>query len=204
MSPSEKVSQRVRTSYDEIGELYTARRSDLATAESYLEQLVTRLPAGSTVLDIGCGAGVPIDRALLAKGLRVIGIDISPKQIERARELNPAGAYRVGDMLDLQPYEYQVDAVVSFFAIFHVPREHHGSLLRVMRSFLQPEGLLLVTMGASGDEGWDDFFGREMFWSQYDPKQNRRLLEEAGFAVMLDEIDTSGEERHQILFARAI
>jgi cyclopropane fatty-acyl-phospholipid synthase-like methyltransferase len=203
MPQDERVSQRVRASYDQIGELYTAQRSDLATAESYLRELVVRLPAKSTVLDIGCGAGVPIDRALLEEGFRVIGVDLSPKQIERARQLNPAGAYAVRDMLDLRPGDYHVDAVVSFFAIFHVPREHHRSLLKVIRSFLRPDGLLLVTMGASMDEGWDDFFGSTMFWSQYDPGQNHELVENAGFDILLDEIDASAGERHQILLAEA-
>ena len=129
------MNERVRRSYDEIGGQYTAQRSELATAESYLHRLVERLPQDALVLDLGCGAGIPIDRHLLASGFRVIGLDISPKQIERARSLNPRGDYAVRDMVDLQPGEYSVDAVVSFFAIFHVPREHHPSVLRVVRSF---------------------------------------------------------------------
>ena len=106
-------------------------------------------------------------------------------------------------MLELHSGDFKVDAVVSFFAIFHVSREHHASLLSVMRSFLNEDGLLLVTMGASEDEGWDDFLGSEMYWSLYGPEHNRKLTEQAGFAVLLDEIDTSGNERHQILLAKA-
>jgi cyclopropane fatty-acyl-phospholipid synthase-like methyltransferase len=155
------------------------------------------------VLDIGCGAGIPIDRALLELDFRVIGIDISAKQIEQANKLNPDGVYKVRDMLELQPEDFQVNAVVSFYAIVHVPREHHSSLMAVVRSFLPREGLLPITMGASEDEGWDDFFGSEMYWSHYGPGDNRRLVEQAGFAVLLDEIDASSNERHQILLARA-
>jgi hypothetical protein len=59
-------------------------------------------------------------------------------------------------------------------------------------------------MGASEDEGWDDFLGSEMFWSHYQPEHNHQLAVEAGFAVLLDEIDSSENERHQILLARAI
>lgn len=204
MRQNEGISERVRDSYDEIGGSYTAERANLATAASYLGRLIDRLLPGSTVLDIGCGAGVPIDRTLLEAGLKVIGIDISPKQIERARRLNPTGAYAVKGMLDLKPGDYEVDAVVAFFSIFHVPRAHHASLLKVLRSFLRTDGLLLITMGSSEDEGWDDFFGAEMYWSHYGPGQNRLYVEEARFTALVDELDTSAGERHQVLLARAI
>ena len=62
---------------------------------------------------------------------------------------------------------------------------------------------ILITMGAAEDEGWDDFFGAEMFWSHYAPKKNRSLVEAAGFEVILDEIDSSDDERHQVILAIA-
>lgn len=49
----------------------------------------------------------------------------------------------------------------------------------------------------------DDFFGGEMYWSHFGAKENRRLVENAGFKVLLDEIDKTGGEKHQILLAQA-
>lgn len=43
-----------------------------------------------------------------------------------------------------------------------------------------------------------------MFWSHCDSQKNREIVEKAGFEVVLDEIDTSGEEKHQVIIARKI
>ncbi len=155
------------------------------------------------MLDLGCGAGVPVDRYLIARGHRVIGIDISEKQIELACENVRGAEYRVRDMLTVQEGEFRVEAVVSFYAIFHTPREAHPELLAKVNSFLPSGGLVLVTMGASEWEGHEeDFCGVEMFWSHYDAAQNRQLLETSGTEILLDEIDERGGEKHQVLLAR--
>lgn len=56
-------------------------------------------------------------------------------------------------------------------------------------------------MGASEWEGSEDFHGAEMWWSHHGAKKNRELVEQAGFNIILDEIDESGDEKHQILLA---
>jgi SAM-dependent methyltransferase len=149
-----------------------------------------------------CGAGVPISSRIADKGHRVIGVDISPRQIELAKTNVPNGEFMVRDMLDLKQREVEVDAVISFYAIFHTPRESHAALLRVLASFLSEGGLLLVTMGADEWEGGEDFFGAPMWWSHYGPKKNRQIVESSGFDVISDEIDPSDGERHQVIFAR--
>jgi hypothetical protein len=43
-----------------------------------------------------------------------------------------------------------------------------------------------------------------MYWSHYGPEKNRKIIEEAGFEIIFDKIDTSGGEKHQIILARKI
>ena len=81
--------------------------------------LADLLKPGATILDVGCGSGLPVDKYLVEKGYDVIGIDLSAKQIALARQNVPEASYQVKDMVDLRHGEYQVDAVVSFYAIFH-------------------------------------------------------------------------------------
>jgi cyclopropane fatty-acyl-phospholipid synthase-like methyltransferase len=191
----------VREGYDRAAESY-ARTRDQFTSLPYLEQLTIRLRPGATVLDVGCGAGVPIDRYLVDRGYRVFGVDLSERQIELARVNVPKVCYAVQDMTLLVLGTYSVDAIVSFYAIFHTPRDGHAALFRTLHSFLPEGGLLLVTMGSSGWEGVEeDFHGVRMYWSHFDSLTNRRLIEEAGFAVLLDTIDSQSGEQHQVVLA---
>lgn len=135
-------SDLVRKGYNKAAENY-----------KYLDQLIGLLTPEATILDIGCGAGIPIDKYLAEKGFKVIGIDISEKQIELLKQNVPQASFEVKDMSELNEGEYQVDAVVSFYAIFHIPRETQEELFRKINSFLSVGGLILVTMSAGEYEG---------------------------------------------------
>jgi cyclopropane fatty-acyl-phospholipid synthase-like methyltransferase len=194
----------VRQGYNKIAENYLAGRDHFKN-DKYLDRLNTLLAPKSTILDLGCGSGIPIDSDLTGKGHKIIGTDISERQIELARENVPDGDFRIEDMSELRAGAYRVDAVVSFYAIFHTAREKHQDILNKINSFLKKDGFILITMGSSDWEGIEnDFFGGEMYWSHFDAKTNRQLVENAGFKVLLDEIDTAGEERHQVILAQKI
>lgn len=64
------------------------------------------IPAGASVLEIGCGAGELLS---LLKAARKTGIDLSPTQIAAARTRVPEGDFRVqaGEFLDL-PDRYDI------------------------------------------------------------------------------------------------
>jgi SAM-dependent methyltransferase len=189
----------VRAGYDDAAERYAAER-DRFMNEGQLRQFMEYLRPSSTILDVGCGSGVPIASFLTSQGHQVIGIDLSPRQIELARASVPGARFEVRNMLDFGPSEFTVDGIVSFYAIFHTPRERHAALLRTLGTFVGQGSPMLITMGAGKYEAVeDDFHGVEMYWSQYDPVVNRRLVTEAGFRVVTDVIDEAADERHQII-----
>lgn len=191
----------VKKGYDLAAKNYSAAR-DQFKSNKYLEQLTNRLPSGAHILDLGCGSGVPVDRFLADRGFQITGLDISPRQIELAKENVPQGDYRIVDMSTLLPGQFNVDAVVSFYAIFHIDRRQHLRLLQTINSFLPPKGLLLVTLGAEEWEGYEeDFYGAKMWWSHFGADHNNKLIQDAGFNPIISEVDTSGGERHLVVLA---
>lgn len=194
-------TRQIAEGYNKIAADYAADRGTFGS-QKYLTKLRQKLPRGATVLDVGCGDGVPVDRELLAKGFEVVGIDISPVQVARAQKNCPGGEFIVRDMQDLRAGEYQVQAVVSFYAIFHTPRGGHAEILDKFASYLPRGGWLLVTMGDTEWEGTTVFHGAPMWCSQYGAKKNCELVEKAGFRVALNEIDGRGGERHQVIMAQ--
>jgi len=187
--------------YNQIASDYLEIRDRFKTI-SYLRRLAKYLKPGARILDLGCGAGFPVDKFLVDKGFGVIGVDISEEQILLAKENVPLGEFEVKDIEKLKFKEYEVDAVVSFYTIFHIKREKHKLLFKKIASFLPKGGILLVSMGASDWEGIDSFYGVRMFWSHYGQKTNREIIKDAGFEIIFDKIDKSGGERHQVILAR--
>jgi 2-polyprenyl-3-methyl-5-hydroxy-6-metoxy-1,4-benzoquinol methylase len=67
-----------------------------------LNELAHLLPSRAHVLDIGCGAGVPVARDLIARGFKVTGVDASARQIERARCNVPQAHFIRADMTTIE------------------------------------------------------------------------------------------------------
>jgi len=196
-----KLIQQIKTGYNQVALAYAQDRTSLKS-HHYLQQLQQLLKPQSQILDIGCGNGQPVAEFLLKAGHLVTGLDISEVQIALARKNCPRGHFLIKDMAELQKGEYSVDAVVCFYALFHLPRSRHLEMLKIWQSFLTEGGLLLVTMGDKDFEGYHDFYGVKMWSSHFGPSKNIQLLSAAGFKILFETIDTSGREKHQIILAQ--
>jgi SAM-dependent methyltransferase len=78
----------------------------------------TAVGAGTSVLDVGCGAGV-FARAAADRGARVTGIDTDPAAVSRAAREVPEGEFSVGDAQHPPPGPFDVVAAVQL--LMHVP-----------------------------------------------------------------------------------
>ena len=177
----------VRTGYDCIAERYAeasiAGRTEATYYRSFLDRCIDRLPDDARVLDLGCGAGIVA--ADLSSRARILGVDVSLAQLRLARDRVPTGLFVQADMTSVGIRDGSLDAVAAFWSIIHVHRELHAELYRRIHRWLRPGGVLFGTLGSDDnpDERQGDFFGAPMYWSHFDARTNRRLLEEAGFHV---------------------
>ena len=192
----------VRRGYETCARDYVESRNQFQNV-AQLQDLAGRLVIGARILDLGCGSGKPIDAFFLANGFDVTGVDISEEQIRLARQALPSGRFVQGEMTEVDFPPESFEAIVSFYAIFHVPREEHAVLLGKAWSLLRPGGHILVTMGSGEWEGTEeDFHGTKMFWSHYGREKNLQLIQEAGFTLVSEQIDTSGGEEHLVVLAQ--
>jgi ubiquinone/menaquinone biosynthesis C-methylase UbiE len=193
----------VQQGYDAIADRYTrwtvSDESDLRA--TWLAKLAEILAAGSAVLELGCGAGLPVSRAL-AERYHLTGIDISSVQLDRARINVPNGRFVQADMTEAPFRPAAFDAVVALFSITHVPREEHAELLDRMRGLLRPGGYLLANMASSDDPGTieNDWLGTPMFFSGFDADMNRRLIKEAGFDLIESDVIMHEEDGRPVSF----
>lgn len=193
----------VRRSYDQIS--YAYRGDSLPRDRGYfrwLEELVPLVQPGDAVLDLGCGCGVPVAQEL-AQQSAVTGVDISPVQIERARKLVPQGTFICADMAAVEFPPDGFAAIVSFYALIHLPIAEQRPLLARCFNWLQPGGQLMAIVGHSAWTGMeDDWHGAPMVWSHADEATYLRWLDEIGFVVRWARFVPENGGGHTLLLAQ--
>jgi len=188
-------TQIVADGYDAIGETFAAWRERIVgdPRDEWADELVARLQDGARVLELGCGAGSP-ETKRLAQRFAVTGVDISPRQVERARAAVPGTEFVCADFTELELPAASFDAVASFYVFNHVPRELLAPVLASIHGWLVPGGWLLTAFGQSDNPGWTgEWLGAQTFFAGFPPDVNSRLVREAGFAIERDEVVTFEE-----------
>lgn len=192
---SEAHRRTVESGYDFMAKQYLATKDPKdPLALAALEDLASVVPQGAAVLDLGCGAGVPVTRWLADRGFAVTGVDVSARQLDLAMSNVPTATFIKADMIELSFAPETFDAVVAFHSIIHVPRTEHHALLARIRNWLKPGGIFLATMTVTDYEGreedWEGW-GAPMVWSHYDMDTNVAMMREAGFDIQYAEPRTS-------------
>lgn len=105
-------------------------------------------PAGSRVLDVGCGSGR--DMALLhTMGRDAYGIDASEPLLALAQQYHPplTGRLALGTLPDCQvPFDGQFDGVLCSAVLMHVPLAQQPAAIDFVRRCLKPGGSFLYSV----------------------------------------------------------
>jgi cyclopropane fatty-acyl-phospholipid synthase-like methyltransferase len=191
-----------RTYRDDAGEAHAGSEESTAHYRGWAAELRELLPRGARVLDLGCGAGVPMSAELVRLGCEVTGLDISEVQVARARELVPGATFVQADMVTWEPAT-AFDAIVSLYALIHVPLEDQRLLIPRLRAWLVGGGHLLAVVGVGAWTGVERYFGAEMFWDHADPATYLSWFEQAGLSPIWHRFVPEGDHGHTLVLARA-
>ncbi len=170
----------VRRAWDEVAETYAERRDPTGSDAALIDDLLAALPDRPDVLDIGCGDGA---RTLANLPPGSVGLDVSRRGLDLARETVPDARLVHGEMSALPFAAARFDGITAYHAVFHVDRERHPAVYAEFARVLRPGGRLLMTLPGGRFEtvrrGW---MGGRMFFSA--PGRERALdqLRAAGFS----------------------
>ena len=194
----------VREGYDKISRDYRGDTFDFETSGygAFLTEFEPFLKCGDRVLDLGCGCGVPVTQ-YLSSNYTVVGVDISETQIARAQALVPNARFLCADMTEAAFPDASFEAVVSFYAVIHVPLERQFNLFERIAQWLVDRGYLMVTVGHTAWTGTEaDWHGALMYWSHADAAIYRDWLTQTGFEVMAEHFIPEGEGGHALFLAQ--
>lgn len=108
---------------------------------------------GDKVLDLGCGIGITTEYISTLNVSKVIGVDLSPKLIENAREIVKNVEFLVYDITKLELNE-QFDVISLCDVVEHIPRELYSDLFVVIKKHLKENGQVFISIP---DPEYNDF-----------------------------------------------
>ncbi|MBC8494637.1 class I SAM-dependent methyltransferase [archaeon] len=202
---TEKMRDFVKSGYNKgmYSKVYSRDKNEFDTFEKFMcDNLISRLKKDSKILDLGCGIGLPYDKYFCKNKFLIVGVDSSKKHILKARKNVPEGKFLVDDFFSKE-VKGKFDAIVSFYSIFHIPRNEHKKLFVYINSLLKKDGCILITLGVDSMKYVvnENFVGSPMAWSSYNVKKNKQLVQDAGFKIILCAEDYR-TERHLWILAR--
>lgn len=113
-------------------------------ALAWLDREVHELPARGTMIDAGAGNGV-LSARLSPQFQRTIAIEPNRSLCEEFKAACPKAELLTGGILDVQP-DALADFIVCSHVFYYVPRGAWTDYLRRMAGWLQPRGVLAVTV----------------------------------------------------------
>jgi SAM-dependent methyltransferase len=160
-----------------------ARKRSTFFEKTAIDRFAPALPEGGTVLDIGCGAGAPIAKYLLERGLALTGVDSSASLISLCRERYPAGEWIVADMRTLD-LGRRFDGLIAWWSLFHLSPADQLAMFPVFARHAAPGAHLIFTSGDRHGEAIGEFGGEELYHASLDEKGYRDALAASEFEIV--------------------
>jgi SAM-dependent methyltransferase len=140
--------RRALADYDQMADLYADDAASDPTKVSYDRPTILAMAGdvrGKRVLDAGCASG-GLSELFVERGASVVGVDLNPRLIERARErLGSNVELRVADIAAPMPFlESGSFDVVAASLVLHYLADW-GLTLREFARVLRPDGALVIS-----------------------------------------------------------
>jgi SAM-dependent methyltransferase len=177
--------------WEAVADRLIAERSRIGTAT--VRSWCRALPAGALVLDLGCGAGVPVSETLIHEGCVVSGVDASPSLVAAFRRRFPQAQVACEPAEESDFFGRTFDGIVAIGLLFLLHPDLQRDVIRRAAAALNPGGRFLFTAPTQTGRWADIMTGRESV--SLGDAAYRRALADAGLAVLAEYVD-EGESHY--------
>lgn len=133
--------------YEAIAPLFIEARSRSVAGigSAAVAQWAGTLHPGSTILDLGCGTGLPVSKALIDQGMKVYGIDASPSLLAAFRQHFPDAPAICEPAENSTFFHRQFDGIIAWGLMFLLTETTQQNLIGRVAQALNPGGEFLFT-----------------------------------------------------------
>lgn len=151
------------------------------------------LPLNTTVLDVGCGIGDPISKALIDEGSTVYGVDASPSMVQIFKQNFANSPVACEAVEDSAFFSRQFDAIIAWGLLFLLPEKTQEVVIQKMANALSTGGKLLFT-APSQKMKWNDAI-TEIESVSLGAERYKELLAASGLSL-IEEFEDEGENHY--------
>jgi len=162
---------------------WVAARGARLPEAPWLARFAALLPENAAVLDLGCGAGVPVARHFAGLGHEVTGVDSSPEMIALFRANLPDAEALVADMRTLA-LKRRFAGILAWDSFFHLAHDPQRAMFPIFRDHAGPGAPLLFSSGPSHGVAMGVLEGEPLYHASLDAAEYRTLLDANGFDVV--------------------
>lgn len=167
MEESKQILTNNKNSYDAIAEQWSNQRKN-SSVSSLVVDFADRIKVGGSILDIGCGTGVPLAKYLTNRKFSVTGVDFSEKMIQIAKANNIENSvFILSDFLDFNSVN-KFDGILAWDSLWHFPKHEQIRIYNKVISLLNPGGYFLFTHGNVDGEHVDIMMEKSFYYSALD------------------------------------
>ena len=186
------VSLDKSNGYEQVAESFMRARNPRVGVATVREWSRT-LPPAASILDLGCGYGVPISQALIDDGFAVYGVDASPKLIAAFRGRFPQAHAECAAAEESEFFGRTFDGVVAWGLMFLLPPDVQPIVIGKVAEALNPGGRFLFTSPFDPVTWSDVLTGRESV--SLGREVYRQILGAAGL-VLVGEASDEGDNHY--------
>ncbi len=187
--------------YESAAEDFITIRSKSNIGVTTVRDWAKSIPRGGDILDIGCGHGVPIAKALIDDGFNVYGIDASPTMIATFRTRFPSASAECSAIENSQFFEQRFDGILACGLMFLLKPDIQAALIHKVALALRPSGQFLFSAPKQICEWQDTLTGQKSISLGSDAY--RKLVTSHGMALV-GEAEDEGKNHYYSVCKSAI
>jgi cyclopropane fatty-acyl-phospholipid synthase-like methyltransferase len=176
--------------YNQHVENYVNKFMNFDLYDDTFDDLLSLLPQNSHVLELGCGPGNIVKYFLERRAdLKILGIDLAPEMVKKAKEINPTAEFEVLDIRQADKIKGEYNAVVGAFCLPYLSYEDLTNFFINLTNLTTTNGYVYLSCmeGIRAQSGFEktSFTGDSELYIYYHQRENlEKLLQDSGFTIV--------------------